>query len=201
MPLKDMRIGALLHRVASIMREHSIVMPADLTMMFKALITLEGLGRQYDPEFQLVDHLPPFLSGDRRALPTRRGRAAGQSTLGQFFDLVSSVPRDLARLLRDARRGGIRIDLDMKRLDSFGEQARRGHRPHHHGHHDRLGRDRLLDRDDGAARAPGVRRAAVHLLGLLGYVDGVLQQRLGDRLDLALRTAMTERRAAAYFGC
>ena len=32
------------------------------------------------------------------------------------------MPRDLARLLRDARRGKTRIDLDLKRLDSFGEQ-------------------------------------------------------------------------------
>jgi ubiquinone biosynthesis protein len=30
------------------------------------------------------------------------------------------VPRDLARLLREARRGKTRIDLDLKRLDSFG---------------------------------------------------------------------------------
>lgn len=29
--------------------------------MLKALITLEGLGRQYDPEFRLIDHLGPFL--------------------------------------------------------------------------------------------------------------------------------------------
>ena len=48
-PLKDLRIAALLQRVAGILREHGIVLPADLTLMFKALMTLEGLGRQYDP--------------------------------------------------------------------------------------------------------------------------------------------------------
>jgi ubiquinone biosynthesis protein len=50
--LKDLNIGALLHRVSAILREHSIVLPSDLTLLFKALITLEGLGRQYDPEFR-----------------------------------------------------------------------------------------------------------------------------------------------------
>jgi ubiquinone biosynthesis protein len=39
--------------------------------------------------------------------------------------LVSSVPRDLARLLREARRGKARVDLDLKRLDSFGRQLDR----------------------------------------------------------------------------
>ncbi len=121
--LKDLRIGALLHRVASIMREHSIVMPADLTMMFKALISLEGLGRQYDPEFRLVERLRPFLD---QAIAERYQPGAvmrrGQSTLGQFFGLLSSVPRDLARLVRDARRGNMRVDLDLKRLDTFGRK-------------------------------------------------------------------------------
>ncbi len=121
--LKELRIGALLHRVASIMREHSIVMPADLTMMFKALISLEGLGRQYDPEFRLVERLRPFLD---QAIAERYQPGAvvrrGQSTLGQFFGLLSSVPRDLARLVRDARRGSMRVDLDLKRLDSFGRK-------------------------------------------------------------------------------
>jgi ubiquinone biosynthesis protein len=32
------------------------------------------------------------------------------------------VPRDIARLVREARRGKTRIDLDLKRLDDFGRQ-------------------------------------------------------------------------------
>jgi ubiquinone biosynthesis protein len=50
--LKDLKIGVLLRRVSAILREHSIVLPVDLTLLFKALISLEGLGRQYDPEFR-----------------------------------------------------------------------------------------------------------------------------------------------------
>src|SRR5262249_22348033 len=50
MQLKDLKIGALLHRISAILREHSIILPIDLTLLFKTLISLEGLGRQYDPE-------------------------------------------------------------------------------------------------------------------------------------------------------
>jgi ubiquinone biosynthesis protein len=49
----------------------------------------------------------------------------GRGTLAQVANLVTSVPRDLARLLRDARRGKTRIDLDLKRLDHFGRQLDR----------------------------------------------------------------------------
>jgi ubiquinone biosynthesis protein len=125
-PLKDIRIGSLIREFAAIIRRHSIVLPPDLTLMFKALITMEGLGRQFDPDFHIIDHLTPML---RQALAERYKPAGivrrGRGTLAQVANLVTSVPRDLARLLRDARRGKTRIDLDLKRLDHFGRQLDR----------------------------------------------------------------------------
>jgi len=122
-PLKDIRVAQLLQRVTAVVREHGIVLPADLTLMFKALITLEGLGRKYDPDFRLVDRLKPFLD---RAIAARYAPGAvarrGGTSLARFLGLVGSVPRDLGRLLKDARRGRMRMDLDLKRLDSFGRK-------------------------------------------------------------------------------
>ena len=48
-------------------------MPSDLTLMFKAMITMEGLGRQYDPDFHVAR--PP----DAAAAPAiaERYRPAG----------------------------------------------------------------------------------------------------------------------------
>jgi ubiquinone biosynthesis protein len=124
--LKDIRVGAVVRQFAAIMREHSIVLPADLSLMFKALITLEGLGRQYDPDLHIIDHLAPLV---RAALRERYRPGAlvqrGRGALDEFFNMVTGVPRDLARLLREARRGKTRIDLDLKRLDSFGRQLDR----------------------------------------------------------------------------
>jgi ubiquinone biosynthesis protein len=126
MPLKDIRIGTAIRQFAGIVREHSIVLPSDLSLMFKALITLEGLGRQYDPDFHVIHHLTPLV---KTALAERYQPAElmrrGRSTLTEFFSVVGGVPRDLARFLREARRGKTRIDLDLKRLDSFGRQLDR----------------------------------------------------------------------------
>src|SRR5262249_61511831 len=59
--LKDLKIGVVLRRISAILREHSIILPTDLILLFKALISLEGLGRQYDPEFRLIERVRPFL--------------------------------------------------------------------------------------------------------------------------------------------
>ena len=109
--------------MAALLRDHAILLPSDLALMFKALISLEGLGRQYDPEFQLVDRVRPFLD---RALSERYQPAIavrrGQAALANVVGLITSVPRDIARLVKDARRGRLRVELDMKRLDSFGDR-------------------------------------------------------------------------------
>jgi len=122
-PLKDIRAGQAIRQFAAIVREHSIVLPSDLSLMFKTLITLEGLGRQYDPEFHITDHLTPLVRAAvaERYKPNELVRR-GRSALTEFMNVVGGVPRDLARFLREARRGKTRIDLDLKRLDSFGRQ-------------------------------------------------------------------------------
>ncbi len=121
--LKDLKIGVLLPRISAILREHSIMLPVDLTLLFKALISLEGLGRQYDPEFRLIERLTPFLdrATHERYQPAEAARRA-QVTLSELFGVVRSLPHDLARLVKDARHGRMRFDFDLKRLDSFGDR-------------------------------------------------------------------------------
>jgi hypothetical protein len=121
----------------------------------------------------------------------------GQSTLGQFFGLLSSVPRDLARLVRDARRGNMRVDLDLKRLDTFGRKL-----------------DAAIDRITvgimtaslviGSSIVMTVQAgrplaAAVHRARMIGN-RRVLQQRLDYRLDLALEPGLTPRILPTNYG-
>jgi len=122
-PLKDIRVGHAIRQFAAIVREHSIVLPSDLSLMFKTLITLEGLGRQYDPDFHITEHLTPLVRSAlaERYKPNELARR-GRHAITEFMNVVGGVPRDLARFLREARRGKTRIDLDLKRLDSFGRQ-------------------------------------------------------------------------------
>lgn len=122
-PLKEVRLGALLSELTVIMRDHYLVMPSDLAMLFKAMITLEGLGRQLDPEFDMVHHLTPFV---RRVITGRYMPEAlfkrGRRNLHDILSILTGLPRDVARLIKEARRGKFKIDLDLKRLERFSHQ-------------------------------------------------------------------------------
>jgi ubiquinone biosynthesis protein len=122
-PLKQVRFSALLNELTTIMRENHLAVPPDLTMLFKALITMEGLGRRLDPEFQIIEHLTPFVKQVimDRYMPAalfKRGRKGISGLVGAF----TGLPGDVSQVLREAARGRLRINLDLKRLDHFGHQ-------------------------------------------------------------------------------
>lgn len=122
-PLKHISFGILLNDLTTIMRENHLSVPPDLTMLFKALITLEGLGRQLDPDFQIVSHLTPFVKKIivERYMPRtlwRKGARGVSKTIGAITDL----PGDVSQVLKEAGRGRLKLNLDLKRLDHFGHQ-------------------------------------------------------------------------------
>lgn len=124
--LKDIRVGALLSEVTAVMRDNNLALPPDLTLLFKALITLEGFGVQLDPQFHMVDHLAPFVQKvmEDRYSPQFLAKQA-QRGLRDVADVLFGLPKDVARLFRQARRGRLRVDFDLKRLDHFGVQLNR----------------------------------------------------------------------------
>jgi ubiquinone biosynthesis protein len=124
--LKDVKIGGLLNDITALMRDNDLVLPADLTLLFKTLITLEGLGQQLDPEFHMIDHVTPFVERIIQQRYTPQALLArGRRSLRETLEVVADLPRDLRHLLRDMRRGRVKVDIDVKRLDHFGYQLDR----------------------------------------------------------------------------
>ncbi|AXE32322.1 ubiquinone biosynthesis protein UbiB [Chromobacterium phragmitis] len=125
-PLKGLNISQLIADIMALIRNHGIVLPPDMAMLFKALVTLEGLGRQLNPEFQLVAHITPFV---KELIVARYHPAAllkrGRQSLSEGLEMISGLPRDLVRVGRDMRHGKFRVNLDLQRLDNFGKQLDR----------------------------------------------------------------------------
>ena len=125
-PLKDLRMGAMLGDVTAMLREHGLSLPADLALMIKAFLTLAGMGRQLDPDFDMASEARPYLERAmlERFAPdvlVRRGRR----TLSGLVDLLRDMPRDVHRLLQSARRGKLQMHIEVDTLRAFGEQVDR----------------------------------------------------------------------------
>jgi len=122
-PLKQLKLSAMLGDITVILRNHQLVLPPDLSMLFKVFITLEGLGRQLDPEFDMVGTATPFLKSAIFSRYTPEAIAKrGIRNLSNLMEIFGSLPQDLRRLLRTARRGAFQVNVDITRLEKFGRQ-------------------------------------------------------------------------------
>lgn len=123
-PLKRLKFSDMLSDLAALLRDHHLLLPPDLTMLFKTLITLEGMGRQLDPDFDLVSEAEPFLKQvaiDRYKPDVWLKRS--RRNLIELVDILSGLPRDLRRLIKAIRSGALRININLTQLEQFGRQV------------------------------------------------------------------------------
>lgn len=123
LPLKQISIGAMLTDMVAILREHHIVLPADLTLLIKAFITLEGMGRELDPDFDMAGEAIPMLEQSLRSRYTPYALIKrGWRSAADMLALITDLPHDLSRLLHAARRGRLEIHIDITNLKHVGNQ-------------------------------------------------------------------------------
>jgi ubiquinone biosynthesis protein len=117
LPLGAMDARRLVADIYVLVRANGIVLPADVALLLKLFLTLEGLGRALDPEFVASEHVRPLL-----ARSTRGGRAAlGQAarSAGELARLFVDLPRELRALRARLRSGRLGLHLDLGGLERF----------------------------------------------------------------------------------
>jgi len=120
LPLARINIRKLINEFIYLMKKHHIKFPADLMLFAKALITIEGIGRQLDPDFNLVEHIKPAAS---EMIKQRISASAVQKELAQvlrsYSDVAKSLPRDIKELLYRINNNNFKIDLEHRGLEKL----------------------------------------------------------------------------------
>ncbi|NML48280.1 ubiquinone biosynthesis protein UbiB [Ramlibacter sp. G-1-2-2] len=125
-PLAQLRLGAMLNDAVGVLRQHRLTLPPDLGLLVKAFISLEGMGRELDPDFDMAGQAAPILErAVRDSYSPRVVFQRGWRSLLDAASLVSSLPRDLSRLMRAARRGRIDVQVEVRHLQRLGNQLDR----------------------------------------------------------------------------
>jgi len=125
-PLKQLNLGAMLSDLTTLLRDHQLALPADLVLLIKAFVSLEGMGRELDPDFDMAGEAQPFLQRAilARYTPNALARRSWR-TLTNTLDILTGLPQDLRQLLRAARSGRFKLQIDVERLKRFGDQLDR----------------------------------------------------------------------------
>jgi ubiquinone biosynthesis protein len=116
-PLDKLNLGGLLQEFFAKLRAHRIRCPADLMFLIKALTTIESVGRQLDPSFELVPFARPYverLVQRRYTLGAVRKRL--QKSLLGYAELIEDLPREIRPLLSHLRRNKVTVNLEHRGL-------------------------------------------------------------------------------------
>jgi ubiquinone biosynthesis protein len=125
-PLKQISLTNMLSDLTRLMRQHHLSLPADLALLFRALVALDGMGRQNDPDFDIFTETAPFLEQVLKARYEPKALARrGWRNVAQLVEIFASMPAELRRLLRSAHKGTLTFNIDLSRLDHFGWQLER----------------------------------------------------------------------------
>ena len=118
LPLGELKVTALLNDVYSVMRTHHMHLPANLALLLKTVIMIEGLGVNLDPDFQLTKSLTPYT--ERLVLhqysPFRWMRSFGRASL-DLAKLGAQMPQHLRRVVNAAENGNLQIGMRPEGFD------------------------------------------------------------------------------------
>jgi ubiquinone biosynthesis protein len=105
---------------------HRIKIHPDLTLLVKVLVVIEGMGRELDPQFDMVGHLRPFLEKAlwEKHSPSHLMREMERGLSG-YVNLARNLPRDIKEILNKINRNKFRIDLEHRGLDRFSREMDR----------------------------------------------------------------------------
>lgn len=109
----------LMLNLAGIAQKHRLQVPQELLLLFRAIISLETMGRDLDPEFDVLAAASKFA---RRVVIDRyrpeRLLVDLVGVLRDLADLGRDMPSQLSGVLRQAEAGNLGIDVKVREKDT-----------------------------------------------------------------------------------
>jgi len=118
--MADIEFGKILTDLFNLALRHRTRMPPDYTMTFKAVMTMEGVGKQLQPDLDLLTAAQPYVTKlvARRYQP-RRMLETGYAAVRDFAEVLGTVPETTRTVLDDLRAGRTQINVESRQLDAW----------------------------------------------------------------------------------
>ncbi len=113
-------LGVVLTDFMTMAREHDLAMPTDLAVLFKGLITADGVMRQLDPNFDLFHAAAPTVQKTLEARFSLDGLRKKVEAVGAgFYGVASELPTLIHLMLVRLKQGKMTVEIEMKGMDKL----------------------------------------------------------------------------------
>ncbi|MFO0576160.1 MAG: AarF/UbiB family protein [Polyangia bacterium] len=126
-PLKEIDMAALVRDIISAAVEYGIEVPTDFMMVGKALMTIDGIGKEIDPNLDIMSEVKPYFIEllQKRYAPEQLGKDLLRGA-EQFIGVAHDLPLHVQEILDDLRMG--RLQLQTVELQAAPTMDRLGRR-------------------------------------------------------------------------
>jgi ubiquinone biosynthesis protein len=116
----QLSVETLIFDMTEVSARHRLVLDRQLSLLGRVLAQIEGVGRQLDPDFDIVTLIQPFAQNliSRKYSPHEMLKKT-YKVAGDYADLVRSMPRDIQTALDRVKSGKLRIEFKHIGLENL----------------------------------------------------------------------------------
>ncbi len=122
-PLYDLSISEVnfpeyLEALTHLVIKHGLKVPSELLLMNKTMLILDNIGRQLDPDFNLMSAAEPYAKKlVKQRMSPQRILDKSRENFEEIGDLIVDTPRQMNRLLRKTLRDDLSFKIDPVGMD------------------------------------------------------------------------------------
>jgi ubiquinone biosynthesis protein len=117
---KNLNLGLVLTDFMTMARENDLAMPTDLAILFRALVTADGVMRQLDPNFDLFAAAAPTVDRTMHTTFSLGGMKEKMMALGSgLYGAATELPSLIHLMLVRLKQGKVTVEIEMKGMDKL----------------------------------------------------------------------------------
>ncbi|MDI4644766.1 ABC1 kinase family protein [Cohnella hashimotonis] len=125
-PFDQISMGEAVQDLFAVAFRHRIQVPAELTLLGKTMLTMEGVVSSLDPDFSVFDVAEPFGKKLlREQLSPARIARAWIEEAPEFAELIRDVPAGLRQWSKLVHKGRIRAEIEIAQVDKMTKKLNR----------------------------------------------------------------------------
>jgi len=124
--LAGIELAAIFNRVFKLLRDYRLVLPPDLAILLRVLLTAEGFVRSLAPDYNIAEETRPIvmqLFAERFSIGAARDHFT--KVRSGLLDVTASLPDLIEHVASIARSGTIRVSLDPASLNHLTREGDR----------------------------------------------------------------------------
>ncbi|MCJ0930022.1 AarF/ABC1/UbiB kinase family protein [Virgibacillus halodenitrificans] len=112
-------LGKIVLEIFTIAYHHKVAIPAEISILSKVILILEGVINRLDPDFSIMKAVEPYAKKlIRRRYHPKKLMGRSIKELMESADILTNLPKDMKEIMSVIKKGKVRLDINVSQLES-----------------------------------------------------------------------------------